>query len=113
MFKKENFNYFGGYLTYNLEDGERDKFVARFKYVKYQGAFKNFLIKNFTTDEYFTRYENGEGPLTILESKGFMTPMAKRACKNIGLPATQENYKIAIRAISENWKTKQKVMETI
>ncbi len=42
-----------------------------------------------------------------------MTPMAKRACKNIGLPATQENYKIAIRAISENWKTKQKVMETI
>jgi|TARA_B110001454_G_scaffold143130_1_gene132888 hypothetical protein len=92
MFKKEGFDYFGGYLTYE------GKFVARFKYVTYQGAFKNCLIKNFTPEEYFTRYENGESPLAILESKGFMTPMAKKACKKIGLPATLANYKIAIKS---------------
>ena len=92
MFKKEGFDYFGGYLTYE------GKFVARFKYVTYQGSFKNFLIKNFTPEEYFTRYKEGESPLAILESKGFMTPMAKKACKEIGLPATLANYKVAIKA---------------
>ena len=78
MFKKENFNYFGGYLTYKLNEGERDKFVARFKYVIFQGAFKKFLIKNFTPEEYFTRLDNDETPLGILKSKGFITPMEKK-----------------------------------
>ena len=53
-------------------------FVARFKYVFFQGSFKNFLAKNFTVEEYATRYKNGESPLDILESKGFMTPQAKK-----------------------------------
>ena len=56
MFKKENFEYDGMYLMYNLKPGQHygnNEFVARFKYVKFAGAFKNFLIKHFTTDEYF------------------------------------------------------------
>mgnify|MGYP001172176811 CR=1 FL=1 len=72
MFKKEEFSYFGGYLTYKGE------FVARFKYVVFQGAFKTFLIKHFTPTEYFTRLSSGETPLGILKSKGFITPMEKK-----------------------------------
>ena len=62
MFKKENFEYDGMYLMYNLKPGQHygnNEFVARFKYVKFAGAFKSFLIKNFTTDEYFSRYKAG------------------------------------------------------
>ena len=95
MFKYEMFYYQGGYLTYE------GNFVSRFKYVTYQGSFKNFLIKNFTPKEYFTRYKEGESPLAILESKGFMTPMAKKLCKQNGMKPTQENYKICIHAIAE------------
>ena len=95
MFKKEGFDYYGGYLTY------KGDFVARFKYVTFQGSFKNFLIKHFTPEEYFTRYKEGESPLAILESKGFMTPMAKKLCKQNFMEPTQENYRICIRSIAE------------
>ena len=42
-FKKENFDYSGGYLTYE------GKFVARFKYRGpiTMAKFRNFLIKKF------------------------------------------------------------------
>ena len=54
-----------------------DLFIARFKYsgspIK-MGAFKKFLIKNFTVEEYVAA-RNSEGldssPLRILQSKGF------------------------------------------
>ena len=100
MFKKENFDLHGGYLTYDMNNGEHRKFVARFKYGGGSGSFKTFLIKNFTPVEYFNRLESvpSETPLAILESKGYMTPMAKKACKDIGLNATPENYKTAIKA---------------
>ena len=99
MFKKENFNYDGMYLTYNLPGQHygNNEFVARFKYVKFAGAFKNFLIKNFTTDEYFGRYKAGESPLDILESKGFVTPQAKKLCKKHNMVPSKENYMKCIR----------------
>ena len=122
QFDKTKFSYHGGYLMYNgTYEGQptyeevygKDKihpsrigmpvelFIARLKYVFFQGAFKNFLAKNFTVEEYATRYKNGESPLTMLEEKGFMTPMAKKLCKQNGMKPTQENYKICIHAMSE------------
>lgn len=104
MFKKENFNYDGMYLMYNLKPGQHygnNEFVARFKYQKYAGAFKNFLIKNFTTDEYFSRYNAGESPLDILESKGFITPQAKKLCKKHNMVPSKENYMAIIRKYVE------------
>ena len=100
MFKKENFEYDGMYLMYNLKPGQHygnNEFVARFKYVKFAGAFKSFLIKNFTTDEYFSRYKAGESPLDILESKGFVTPQAKKLCKKHNMVANKENSMKRIR----------------
>ena len=100
MFKKENFNYDGMYLTYNLHPGQHygnNEFVARFKYVKFAGAFKSFLIKNFTTDEYFSRYKAGESPLDILESKGFVTPQAKKLCKKHNMAPSKENFMKCIK----------------
>lgn len=105
MFKKENFNYDGMYLTYNLTSDQHygnNEFVARFKYVKFAGSFKSFLIKNFTTDEYFSRYKAGESPLDILESKGFVTPQAKKLCKKHNMVASKENYMKCIRAEMAN-----------
>ena len=54
------------WLSYN------GKFVARFRYSKSSVCFKQFLIKNFTQDEYFSRLANKEAPLEILMSKGYV-----------------------------------------
>ena len=95
-FNKTDFSYHGGYLMYTGDYKDRpvypnkegvhtsnigrglDLFIARFKYrggpVK-MGAFKKFLINNFTVEEY-VEARNQEGvessPLRILQNKGFM-----------------------------------------
>lgn len=51
-----------------------ERFVARFKYMRPKTSarkFVNFLVKNFSPDEYFGWYDAGYSPLTILETKGF------------------------------------------
>ena len=122
QFDKEKFHYHGGYLMYHgTYEGQptydevygKDKihpsrigmpvelFIARFKYVFFQGAFKNFLVKNFTVEEFAEGYKAGKSPLTMLEEKGFMTPQAKKLCKQNGMKPTQENYKICIQALAE------------
>lgn len=95
-FDKTKFTYHGGYLEYTgTYEGQptwdqvapnchpsrvgmpKELFIARFKYggaaVK-MGAFKKFLINNFTVEEY-VEARNNEGidgaPLRILENKGF------------------------------------------
>ncbi|MBG10958.1 MAG: hypothetical protein CMD92_07295 [Gammaproteobacteria bacterium] len=124
QFDKEKFHYHGGYLMYHgTYEGQptyeevygKDKihpsrigmpvelFIARFKYVFFQGAFKNFLVKNFTVEEFAEGYKAGKSPLDMLEAKGFMTPQAKKLCKQNGMKPTQENYKICIRAMSEKY----------
>jgi hypothetical protein len=104
-FIKENFNYDGMYLTYGTER----KFVARFKYIKYCASFKSFLIKNFSVSEYFDAYDSGTSPLDILESKGFMTPHAKKLCKQNGMIPTLENYKICVHAQFKAWEAQREV----
>lgn len=94
-FAKSDFSYHGGYLMYTgnyegrpvYENSEKvhpsnvgrgiDLFIARFKYrgspVK-MGAFKKFLIDNFTVEEYVearSRDDFDSSPLRILQSKGF------------------------------------------
>jgi len=89
-FIKENFSYSGGYLTY--DDGDDRHFIARFKYVPKASAtkFMNFLIKNFTQQEYLERAES-EAPLTILESKGYCSPEMARLARRWGYAPTLEN----------------------
>ena len=89
-FIKENFSYSGGYLTY--DDGVDRHFIARFKYVPKSSAtkFMNFLIKNFTCEEYLER-ANKEAPLKILESKGYCSPEMARLAKRWGYAPTLEN----------------------
>ena len=67
-------------------------FVARFKYGG-TADFKRFLIKNFTVEEYFGRLADGELPLPILESKGFISTNMKKALKRAGYPTTAEGKK--------------------
>ena len=89
-FIKENFSYSGGYLTY--DDGVDRHFIARFKYVPKSSAtkFMNFLIKNFTCEEYLERADK-EAPLRILESKGYCSPEMARLAKRWGYAPTLEN----------------------
>jgi len=122
QFDKTKFSYHGGYLMYNgTYEGQPtyeevygrkgihpsrygmpvELFIARFKYVFFQGAFKNFLVKNFTVEEFAEGYKAGKSPLSMLEEKGFMTPQAKKLCKQNGLKPTQENYEFCIRQMSE------------
>lgn len=61
------------YVTY---DGA---FVARFKRgKKFSASFIEFLIDNFTVEEYFARLTAGEAPLTILRSAGYIHPSIAR-----------------------------------
>ena len=95
-FTKENLDYFGGYITVNLEG--RDRFIARLRYgaTSSKGPMMTFLRKNFTIEEFLARHEAGEAPLTILESKGFVLSHIKKWLKAAGLPQTQAGY--------ESWK---------
>jgi len=85
-FIKENFDTFGGYVTYGTDNISRNrKFVARFKYAKDgMGSFLTFLRKNFTVEEYFSRLDGGEAPLKILQSKGYLQPHIKKWLKEAG-----------------------------
>lgn len=92
-FVKENF-YGSEYVDYNIGGPTGvSKFVARFKYAKSgKASFISFLIKNFTVEEYFSRLEAGEAPLTILESKGYLLPHIKKWLKEGNYPVTKEGF---------------------
>jgi len=60
-FDKSKFTFDGMFLEYE------GKFIARFKYVRSNvSAFRTFLIKNFTVEEFFERRAREEAPLDIL-----------------------------------------------
>lgn len=86
-------------LTVNGENiyffnGERCQVVARFKYgaKTSRTPFVNFLIKNFTVEEYFARVSAGESPLKIAESKGFVLSHIKKILKEAGYEASVSGY---------------------
>jgi len=114
-FIKENFRWDGMYLTYEGEQGAlteyyvepchptrlgtaKSAFIARFKYRKPWKTFVNFLVKNFTVEEYLTRMNDGESPQGIMESKGYIEAWAKKMCREAGFAPTVEGYKAMIRA---------------
>jgi hypothetical protein len=89
-FVKERFNFHGGYLSYDR------KFVARFKYNRNGwGAFRTFLIKNFTVEEYFEKLKDST-PVQVMKSKGFVTYVERSACRKYSLKPNRANAKIAM-----------------
>ena len=67
MFKRDLFNYYGGYLTY----GPENKFIARFKYrgpVK-KSDFIRLLCKHYFVEDYIGRLKD-RAPLQILMDDG-------------------------------------------
>ena len=92
-FNRKDFFIGKGYKAYTTYwmNGEH-KFVARFRTAG-AGSFVTFLIKNFTVEEYFSRLDAGEAPLTIAKSKGYLLPHIKRWLKDAGYPLTQDGYK--------------------
>ena len=103
-FIKENF-YGKEYVDYNI--GDTSRFVARFKYARSSKAsFISFLMKNFTVEEYFSRIDAGEAPLTILHSKGYVQPHVKAMLKKMGLPTTQQGLQQYLDAQVAKYSTK-------
>jgi len=77
QFVKERFSYFNGYLSYYIDYENHPKFVAKFKYgnawagnITYK-KFMNFLIKNFTIEEYFKEVENST-PYQVVVDRGIV-----------------------------------------
>ena len=75
-FDKSKFSYHGGYLMYDVGNGDKhrwsdaQKFIARFKHrgPVTKGIFLKQLIKNHTVEEYLRKNEvDGIAPLTILK----------------------------------------------
>lgn len=83
-FVKENFDMGFGSERYVMYGPER-KFVARFKYSR-PGTnardFVKFLIANFTVEEYFALTDGGMGPLTVLKTKGYVSPNEKSVAES-------------------------------
>lgn len=73
------------FVTY----GADRKFVARFKRGG-RSDFIKFLTKNFTVEEYFTQLDQGVAPLTILESRGYVSPGVRKILVSQGYAATIE-----------------------
>jgi hypothetical protein len=92
-FSKENFHISDEFVHYFT--GEKMEFIGRFKYgmKSSRSPFTNFLVKNFTVEEYFGRLAAGESPLKIAESKGFVPSHIKKILKNAGFPATAAGFK--------------------
>jgi len=91
-FIRENFNYHGGYLTYE------GKFIARFKHMKSnKPTFLTFLIKNFTQEEYFDLYNSNMAPAKILETKGYLPSHIKKWLKKGGYTINLSGYDKFIR----------------
>lgn len=112
-FNKDDFRWDGMYLMYTGEQGycteyygheenihptrrgtARDMFIARFKYGrKPWKTYVNFLVKNFTVEEYATRSAHGESPVEIVQSKGMLEPALKKQCRDAGYPQTVAGWK--------------------
>tara|TARA_R100000008_G_C3483277_1_gene114946 strand:+ start:112 stop:435 length:324 start_codon:yes stop_codon:yes gene_type:complete len=101
-FINKDFNYDGMYLTY----GPDRRFVARFKYGG-MVAFKKFLRENFTVEEYFQLLESSLGPLKVLETKGYVSPVVTKQLKQRGYPTTQDGFKQMIRDDIARMKAKK------
>lgn len=94
-FHQSGFNFDGMYLSYTTVEGER-KFVARFK-TGGMASFRNFLIKNFSIEEYFAKAEANMSPLEILATKGYVTPRTAKLLKSLGYQPTVEGQKAYIQ----------------
>jgi hypothetical protein len=104
-FNKESFRWDGEYLNYvtNAKKNTWGEFVARFKYNRRdKDSFVNFLVRNFTVEEYFAELAKGISPLPILESKGYLTARAKKTLKEFGLPPTPAGKKQYAMLVSCN-----------
>lgn len=119
-FNKDLFEYDGMYLMYLGDQGTFNQyytepchpsrlgtvkamFIARFKYGR--KPFKtwiNFIVKNFTVEEWATLEKQGESPVGIMKSKGFLDAGEKKLCKKHNLSATVSNYMVACRLEWEN-----------
>lgn len=106
-FEKSKFRVSSGYITYErsyVGEGVDHAFVARFKYQRgAANTFVTFLIKNFTVEEYFGRYDAGETPLDIVKSKGYLLPHIKKWLKRDGYPTTVEGYEAWFNARKEKY----------
>jgi len=111
-FDKDKFNWDGMYLpyegeqgvytTYYGENGERchptrfglpkAAFIARFKYNRAWKSWVNFMVKNFTVEEYLGALERDESPLNIMMGKGYLEPHMRKQCRDAGYPATVEGW---------------------
>lgn len=88
--KSEFSKHMGPYCYY------QGKFVARFKHGG-RADFINFLIKNFTVEEYFDLLAQPTAtPQGVLESKGYINHNVKKALKAAGLAVTRENIPVLV-----------------
>lgn len=113
-FKREDFEYHGGYLTYVGDHGaateywaddesvhpskrgapRRDMFIARFKYTgRDKARFVTFLINNFTVEQFAAArkaadptnaWGNPFSPATILEAFGYVSATVRKGMKAKG-----------------------------
>lgn len=92
-FVRSNFHTSGDYLLYE------GRFVARFKHSdRDKPGFIRFLIANFTVEEYFKGLETA-APVTVLETKGYISLTVARILQQMGFPPTAEGKAAYIASV--------------
>jgi hypothetical protein len=92
-------------------------FIARFKHgSKPYKSWINFICKNFTIEEWkkleaTPEHEGkpqygGMSPLSIMNSKGYLSPEQKKTCKAEGLAPSIKNFELAIKIETDRWMGK-------
>jgi len=104
-FKRSDFEYSGGYLTYRPDWDLPARFIARFKYArKDKPGFLSFLIKNFSVEEYFSmRDVEKMAPVEILETKGYVSKTVKDLLAYSGYSPDRAGYDAYLKAQTEKW----------
>ena len=94
-FTKENLFKDGDLLVLSRSRNER-KVIARFKYGAKTSipSFRKFLIDFFQIEEFLDRIADGEMPLDIVKSKGYLLLHIRQWLKRDGFPQTPEGYKL-------------------
>lgn len=114
-FNKDNFIWDGMYLVYSGDQGDAGYyyiatknthpsrvrtaapiFVARFKYgSKPWKSWVNFIVKNFSVEEWYALQQNGVTPVDAMSSKEFIHSTERKLMKEFGLRCTPRNVKVA------------------
>lgn len=100
-FAPDQFSFDGSYLRYTGDDGVQ-RTITSFKFTSRDVvSFKEFLIGNFTVEEFFSEIDAGVPARKVLEKKGYLSPTILATLEHEGYPQTIEGRDAFVASVSK------------